>query len=96
MIAVHCESTCLKNKKFNPCPSIQESYSHQLEFAQNCTHFVLPVYCVCRMPYFDDGQNTNLHMAECDQCGMWYHKSCVDIPENVFKKQTRLWICPKC
>lgn len=86
---------CLKDEKFTPCPSLQESYSHKL--ASTTLEFFIPIYCVCRMPYYvEDEQNPNLFMAECDQCRRWYHKSCVDIPDYVFKKRNKLWICPKC
>ena len=45
----------------------------------------IPVYCVCRMPYFEsDDEVRELQMAECrDCCHQWYHRSFVSIPEQV-------------
>lgn len=53
----------------------------------------IPVYCVCRMPYFEEEA---VHMAECDRCHNWYHRKCIVIPKSVFLRKNKFWICPNC
>ncbi len=52
----------------------------------------IDLYCVCRLPE-DDG----VPMAQCDGCEMWYHKHCLDIPDDVFDSTDDLpWLCASC
>ena len=43
------------------------------------------LHCSCRMPEFD-----------CDSCSTWYHKHCMDIPEEVFDDESIEWLCKNC
>jgi len=85
----------LRVGKFDtPFPNVEEKHEHILKFD---LLIEIPVYCVCRMPYFNsDNEKKELQMADCDRCYQWYHKSCVHIPEYVFKRQNKFWFCPKC
>ena len=48
----------------------------------------LYVYCHCRMP--DDGEE---RMAQCTGCKEWYHESCENIPQAIFKDDSNDWKC---
>ena len=48
------------------------------------------LHCSCRMPEFDGDR-----MVCCDLCGTWYHKHCMDIPEEVFDDENIEWLCKK-
>ena len=37
----------------------------------------IELHCVCHLPEEGD-------MAECEPCGKWFHRHCVDIPDAVF------------
>ena len=49
------------------------------------------LHCSCRMPEED-----NVEMAECDTCKNWYHKHCMNIPNEVFSEQEVHWECKNC
>ena len=49
------------------------------------------LHCSCRMPEFDGDR-----MVCCDLCGTWYHKHCMDIPEEVFDDENIEWLCKNC
>ncbi|KAL2610474.1 hypothetical protein R1flu_029047 [Riccia fluitans] len=58
------------------------------------------LYCLCQKPYDEDRA-----MIECDQCGEWYHFSCINLPEPPEDTDGGLrqesehsgdFICPKC
>ena len=67
---------CLQSEKFdNPFPKIEGKYEY-MHLSYNLL-IEIPVYCVCRMPYFEsDDEVRELQMAECrDCCHQWYHRS---------------------
>ena len=89
---LHC---CLRSRKFDhPFPKVEGEHEHNLP----CKLLIeIPVYCVCRMPYFEsDDEVRELQMAECDRCHQWYHRSCISVPDYVFKQKNRFWFCSKC
>jgi len=55
------------------------------------------LYCFCRGPNL-----RGMPMVECDQCGEWYHYSCIGIREEDEEKFTEEledgmeWVCNKC
>lgn len=53
----------------------------------------IELFCTCRQPEADPDTNP---MAECQRCGGWYHKSCMDIPDRVFQKEDEPWKCKLC
>lgn len=57
----------LRVGKFDtPFPKVEEKHKHILKFDLLVE---IPVYCVCRMPYFDsDNEKKELQMADCDRC----------------------------
>ena len=77
--------SCLQSGKFeHPFSKVEEKHEHGLP---NNLVIEIPVYCVCRMPYFeDDDEVREFHMADCDHCHQWYHRSCVGVPDYVFKQ----------
>ena len=86
---------CLLNSKFE-CPflKIEGAQQHSLPYD---TVITVPVHCACRMPHFkSDDKEEALQKAECDCCHCWYHRSCVSVPDRVFKKRDQLWFCLKC
>ena len=87
--------TCLKSQQFdNPFPKVEGKHEHSFP---NNPLIEIPVYCVCRMPYFkEDDEFRELQMAECDRCHQWYHRSCTTVPDYVFKQKNKFWVCSKC
>lgn len=58
------------------------------------TSKVIDLFCTCRMPE-EDG----VEMAECDGCKNWFHKHCMDIPNEVFSSDSEKevhWECKDC
>ncbi len=53
------------------------------------------VYCTCRLPWskFDLGLGP---MVQCQHCKEWFHKFCMDIPENVFDSPAMKYNCKLC
>ena len=49
------------------------------------------LHCTCRMP-----EETGDEMAECDLCHVWYHRHCMDIPNEVFGDSDVFWKCKIC
>ena len=50
------------------------------------------LHCTCRMPHEED-----VDWAECDTCKNWFHKECMDIPDEVFAKDQDVhWECKSC
>ena len=55
-----------------------------------CTQEV-DLHCSCRLPE-EEGDE----MAECDSCKRWYHRHCMDIPQEVFSGMDVPWTCKLC
>ena len=49
------------------------------------------LYCSCRLP-----EEVGDEMAECDLCKQWFHKHCMDIPQEVFSGLNVPWTCKIC
>lgn len=50
------------------------------------------LHCTCRMP-----EEEYVPMARCDKCNVWYHKECMDIPNDVlFAQEEIYWECKSC
>lgn len=75
---------CLKSQQMTPFPS------KNIQPGKPNTEY-LYVYCHCRMP--DDGKE---RMAQCTGCKEWYHESCENIPQAVFKDDSHDWKCKVC
>ena len=54
---------------------------------------VILLFCTCRMPEELEIQDP---MAMCVSCKEWYHNSCMDIPDVVWKDKTIQWKCKSC
>ena len=72
--------SCLQDGKLeHPFPKVEGKHEHGL---LNNLVIEVPVYGVCRMPYFeDDDEVREFQMADCDCCHQWYHRSCVGVPD---------------
>ena len=83
--------SCLQSGKFEHL-FLKVEGKHEHGLPNNMVIEVL-VYCVCQMPYFeDDNEVREFQMADCDCCHQWYHRSCVGVPDYVFK-QNKFWFC---
>ena len=51
----------------------------------------LDIFCICRLPEHQDEE-----WAECEKCLKWFHRHCLDIPDNVFNEVQEPWMCPNC
>ncbi len=82
---------CLENGTFTQFPFITRNMDEPLVVKMVC----VPIYCNCRLP--DNGEEK---MAECENCKCWYHKTCENIPSNVFSvnlnKSSVSWFCKNC
>ena len=75
---------CFEKKLLTPFPS--ESMRMMKPSKQE-----IKVFCTCRLPDFEGEE-----MAECDECGRWYHRHCESVPEIVFEDSEASWICSVC
>ena len=87
---------CLKVKRMSPFPEIagDEVGSVKVDACKE-KKCVFELFCICRMPY-EKPKKEDDFMAECDACKEWYHKSCLKIPDRVFKKSNSKYLCTTC
>ena len=80
--------TCLENASFNRFP-----VTGRKRTGGATTSEVIEIFCTCRMPE-EDG----VDMAECEKCKQWFHKHCMDIPDEVFSSDSEEvhWECRDC
>jgi len=60
-----------------------------------CDHLLNTLIYICRYPDVDVTSHFG-DMACCQRCKLRYHAVCMKIPEDVFKKPSRKWLCSKC
>ena len=77
---------CLEAGKFSRFPVLRERESKDVKHVQE-----IQLYCTCHLPEEED-----VDMAECESCGMWFHRHCVDIPKKVFTTPDIQWVCKEC
>ena len=65
---------CFESGKMDRFPTTKE---RRIPFGRRLhdSSFEREVYCVCRMPYFEDGDS----MIECTLCHSWFHGGCVGV-----------------
>ena len=80
---------CIVNGKITPFPEVKFSFRIKMSKAKKKT---VELWCTCKRP-FQPGESEA--MAECETCMEWFHKSCKDIPDGVFK-QNEPWNCKRC
>jgi hypothetical protein len=84
---------CLRDGVFKPFPH-KKVQTIPIDFTAMGTHgpylsfFQLELFCECLMPETYD------NMVACDECELWYHLRCVNLPELPAEDQH--WICAKC
>lgn len=84
---------CLQQQEILPFPKKQEGR----ERSSKEVYETFEVFCICRDVFFDkDTKDDGNFMAECCNCGEWYHKKCTPIPIEVFKNNRRTWECNFC
>lgn len=76
---------CLEKKILLPFPKADTFYPRKPKLDK------VSIFCLCRLP--DNGEEK---MACCVICDEWYHKSCENIPKDVFKSSKKIWKCSKC
>ena len=77
---------CFEQESLMEFPSSTRIYQRRL-----VNSLSVALYCVCRQP-------EHTPMACCDHCNVWFHASCVDIPEDIFEDDSDqiTWICDSC
>lgn len=53
------------------------------------------VYCTCRLPW-DKSKNFYGGLAQCGKCSVWFHQSCMDIPNEAYSEPSYSWLCSSC
>ncbi len=77
---------CLSSGKLNEFPYTVKG-SNKKKFKR----VSVPLYCSCRLP-----DNNAEKMAECSSCREWLHKTCMQIPPDVFEDESSRWKCERC
>ena len=80
---------CLESCKFSRFPVLHDSY--KCATAKSHETQVEDLHCTCRMP-----EKSGDDMALCESCDIWYHKHCMDIPDEVFDESEVYWKCRSC
>ncbi len=83
----HHLKTCLQNSAFTRFP-VKGNRRSKGEISSE----IIELYCTCNMP---DNEEEEEDWAECDSCKKWYHKHCLDIPDEVFEAEIP-WKCKDC
>ena len=75
---------CLQLQKFSPFPK-----TNKRVYRCRSVSLFFDVYCICREAYFHDDVKSDdgYFMANCNSCGEWYHKKCMNIPVKVFQDE---------
>ena len=75
---------CLQLQILSPFPKTNERVYRSRSV---CLFF--NVYCICREAYFHDDVKSDdgYFMANCNSCGEWYHKKCMNIPVKIFQDE---------
>ena len=86
---------CLQLQKFSQFPK-----ANKRVYRCRSVSLFFDVYCNCREAYFHDDVKSDdgYFMANCNSCGEWYHKKCMNIPVKVFRdeKYHMQWKCSAC
>ena len=81
---------CFEDKQFRHFPARKRQIAWLTRRME-----VVDVYCVCQLP-----KSPGEKMITCDQCGEWYHNSClakgVHVPAEAWLKPDYKWTCPYC
>ncbi|XP_071476988.1 uncharacterized protein [Diadema antillarum] len=83
---------CLQEKSIRPFPAASERVSVQRTRQRFLS---MEVFCMCRMPWNANMQESRMKMAQCESCGEWWHSNCCGIPDEVFTSN-QPWKCPRC
>ena len=49
------------------------------------------LHCTCRFP-----EEEGVDFTECEKCRLWFHRHCLDIPNEVFDDKGVHWTCESC
>ena len=80
---------CLESCKFSRFPVLHDSYKSATTKSPETQ--VVDLHCTCRMP-----EKSGDDMALCESCDIWYHRHCMDIPDEVFDESEVDWKCRIC
>ena len=86
---------CIENEEITEFPKTNEWLARTKDKTIFETH---EVFCSCRDVFFEDDikRNPKNFMAECCNCGEWFHQKCMNIPTNVFTLPDASWECNQC
>uniref|UniRef100_A0A7M5VBX8 Uncharacterized protein n=1 Tax=Clytia hemisphaerica TaxID=252671 RepID=A0A7M5VBX8_9CNID len=83
---------CLRDNILHPFPTKEPGKRRRRAAVRE---FKLDIFCVCRTIWSpSDARTKGKEMVECDECGKWFHRMCLNIPE--FEGDTVEWECPEC
>ena len=86
---------CIENEEITEFPKTNE----WLARTKDKTLFEIhEVFCSCRDVFFEDDvkRDPKNFMAECCNCGEWFHQKCMNIPTNVLTLPDASWECNQC
>ncbi len=78
--------SCLNNERMEQFPS---KVTKALPLVKK---FKIKLFCTCKMPEVGSQEN----MAYCPSCHQWFHKTCEQIPDKIFKDKKEKFTCSKC
>ena len=81
---------CIESEIVTPFPTIRKPNRKACQESEPLmTSFLIELWCVCRLP-----QYAFQHMVECTKCRRWFHKPCVNLPDD--NKKVAKVTCPIC
>ena len=86
---------CIENEEITEFPKTNEWLARTKDKTIFETH---EVFCSCRDVFFEDDvkRNPKSFIAECCNCGEWFHQKSMNIPTNVFTLLDASWECNQC
>ena len=77
---------CLINQRFTMFPA------HPKHGGSPGQKASFDIYCLCRQPW-----DQVKKMVQCDNCSKWYHQTCEQVPDSLFRNSAaKKWICSAC
>ena len=86
---------CFRNNEINQFPQGDMPVKSK---PSKIVYKVYEVFCICKDVFFEEDveKEPENFMAECSNCGEWYHRKCEFIPKEVFVKPNATWECSFC
>lgn len=87
--------TCLEKGVISEFPEAKSARKRATPQTFN-TACRIPVFCVCRMPFFEHDTSDTTTLVRCHSCTGWYHHECCAIPRKVIENEEVPWSCLAC